>query len=637
MRFLVVVARLLPLTLSFVRDYRRWLFAGGPVERSEAFHERRAARLIATLAALGPTFVKLAQLFAGRADLIPEPYVSSLAQLVDSVPPAPLGRIRAIIASEYGEPVESVFESFDPEPIAAASLGQVYRATLKGGEPVAVKVLRPGVEKLVAKDVVAADRILALVERRWPLPHVRGLRGIVSEFARRVGDEMDFRLEAANAREVRRNFAGMPGVLVPRVHDELVRQRVLVLELMEGERIDRWMVAAQARRDAAHSSSGGNGARAPDEAGAVLAHVIELYMRMMLVDGLFHADPHPGNLMVSPDGELVVLDFGMVVRVPREQRWQLVKTVFAAIRKDADGVVAGFQALGMVEPTASPGVIRDLVVTLLALAEEYTTVPERVELLANEVMSTMYDWPVVLPPDLVYFARTAGLIEGLGVRYDHRFNAISFASPIALRMRVEIMRSLSQDAAALGEPDPVSGAARDVLESLFGGAVGGILGDLAVRALGVPGVGEGVAGLMEAWQRGRAARGAPPNSNLPPGRSNHVTHSLPSAPSPRRAGASVPPPSSHSAANDPLSSVVAIAGGILGTAFDVARRAGEAFTEALNEGVRPVESPRGSGANGNHREEHPPSVRSAHARLLADDEEASTEDYVEVSQEKIAD
>src|SRR5690606_35967337 len=186
---------------------------------------------------------------------------------------------------------------------------------------------------------------------------------IVAEFSRRVGDEMDFRLEAANAREMRRNFAGTPGVLVPRVHEAFVRQRVLVLELMEGIRIDRWMEAAQARDRAVRVASNGNGRPAPDAAGAVLSHVIELYMRMMLVDGLFHADPHPGDLFVSPDGELVVLGFGMVVRVPRQQRWQLVQTVSAAIRKDADGVVAGFQALGMLEPSASPGVIRELVVT----------------------------------------------------------------------------------------------------------------------------------------------------------------------------------------------------------------------------------------------------------------------------------
>src|SRR5690606_5827719 len=262
-----------------------------------------------------------------------------------------------------------------------------------------------------------------------------------------------------------------------------------------------WMATARQK--------GGSGSTAPYDTSAssgaaaerVLAHVIELYMSMMLVDGLLHAAPHPGYLFVAPDGSLVVLDFGMVVRVPHEQRWHLVQTVFAAIRSDADGVVTGFQALGMIEPSASPGVIRELVVTLLALAEQHTTVPERVELLANEVMSTMYDWPVVLPPDLVYFARTAGLIEGLGVRHDSRFNAIHFASPIALRMRGDIMRSLRADADAAGAGDPIGEAARKVLQEWFGDGVGGALGDVAARVLSVPGVGEGMAAVVGAWQR----------------------------------------------------------------------------------------------------------------------------------------
>jgi predicted unusual protein kinase regulating ubiquinone biosynthesis (AarF/ABC1/UbiB family) len=161
------------------------------------------------------------------------------------------------------------------------------------------------------------------------------------------------------------------------------------------------------------------------------------------VDGLFHADPHPGNLLVAPDGKIVLLDFGMVVPVPRETRWHLIQTVFAAIRKDVDGVVAGFEALGVIESDANPDVVRELVRTLLDLAHSRTTVPERIEmLLADQVMGTLYDWPVTLPREMVYFARAAALIEGLGVHYDPRFNPIVFSAPIALRMRRRILNSL---------------------------------------------------------------------------------------------------------------------------------------------------------------------------------------------------
>lgn len=578
----MVVARILPLALSFLRDHRRWLVGGAGVERSEAFHEQRADRVVATLIRLGPAFVKLAQLFAGRADLIPAPYVGRLSQLVDAVPPASLRHVRETIEQEYGAPVEEVFQHFDPIPVAAASLGQVHRAMVNG-ETVAVKVLRPGVEQLIPRDVAAADRLLTLVRRRWKNPHVRGLHGIVTEFGRRVGDEMDFRLEAANAREIRRNFEGTRGVAVPRVFEGLVRRRVLVLEFMEGTRIDRWMESAR-QRDLAARRASGNSGRTPDEAGEVLAHVIELYMRMMLVDGLFHADPHPGNLFVGPDRRLVVLDFGMVVRVPREQRWQLVQTVFAAIRREPDGVVQGFQALGMIEPGASLEVVRELVVTLLTLAEQHTTVPERVELLANEVMSTMYDWPVVLPPDLVYFARTAALIEGLGVRYDERFNPINFASPIAIRMRNEIFGSLRDDAEFVGASDPVSDMVRQLFERLLGREVGAVAGDAAVRVLEVPGVLEGVEMVRGAWSRLSAPRGGPPPNNNVARIPSASTTVSPPAESQLH---SPPPPPQDPQPSEVITTVAEAAGSMLGSAFGIARRAREAFLQELQPGVNP--------------------------------------------------
>jgi predicted unusual protein kinase regulating ubiquinone biosynthesis (AarF/ABC1/UbiB family) len=328
--------------------------------------------------------------------------------------------------------ISRAFSRFDAAPIAAASLGQVHRASYEGRE-VVVKVLRPGIEHLVASDVAAAQWILKLLERRFATnPHVRGFRVAVEEFALRIGDEMDFRKEAENAERIRANFAGNRRVMIPRIEPALVRQRVLVMEYMEGVRIDRVELAG-------HAGVVARRARSSD----IVATVMELYIQMMLVDGLFHADPHPGNLLVSPDGRIILLDFGMVVPVPRETRWHLIQTVFAAIRKDVDGVVAGFEALGVIELGADPAVVRELVRTLLELAHSRTTVPERIEmLLADQVMGTLYDWPVTLPREMVYFGRAAALIEGLGVHYDPRFNPIVFAAPIALRMRRRILASL---------------------------------------------------------------------------------------------------------------------------------------------------------------------------------------------------
>ena len=389
------------------------------------------------LAELGPTFVKMAQLFAGRADLLAPVYAQALTTLTDQVPMVPVDEIERILVQEYGARPDELFERFDREPLAAASLGQVHRARLDG-EEVVVKVLRPGVEALVAADVAASMRIVAVVERWWPNPHVIGTRIVIEEFARRVAEEMDFRREAAHAVAIRANFAGSPHVWIPRVIEPMVRQRALVLEYCAGRRVDRlddWV------RD---------GRIQPEP---LVRDVMELYATMMLVHGLFHADPHPGNMHVAADGRIILLDFGMVVRVPLELRRQLVAAIFAAIRRDPDALADSFHALGLVTTGADPDVIRRLAATLLAVAWQRSTTRERVELLADEVLAELFDWPIVLPSNLVYFARTAALIEGLGTHYDAHFNALAFASPIALSLRSRIMASLYPEGGA-PEIDP---------------------------------------------------------------------------------------------------------------------------------------------------------------------------------------
>ena len=426
MRLVVILWRLLPLALAFWRDHRRWLLFGGPALRTPADHERRARRLVASLAALGPTFVKMAQLFAGRTDLLAPVYARALTSLTDQVPQVPLAEIERVIREEYGAPPSELFERFDEVPIAAASLGQVHRAR-HAGEEVVIKVLRPGVEALVAEDVRVSQRIIALVERWWPNPHVVGTRVVIQEFAARVAEEMDFRQEAAHAVAIRANFAGSRGIWIPRVVEPMIRQRALVLEFCPGRRIDRldeWVAEGRVRPD------------------RLVREVMELYAKMMLVHGLFHADPHPGNMHVAEDGRLILLDFGMVVRVPLELRRQLVAAIFAAIRRDADALAESFHALGLVVTGADPDVIRRLAGTLLSVADQRNTTRERVELLADEVVAELYDWPIVLPSHLVYFARTASLIEGLGTHYDPHFNALAFATPIALSLRSRILASL---------------------------------------------------------------------------------------------------------------------------------------------------------------------------------------------------
>ncbi|HET6763039.1 MAG TPA: AarF/UbiB family protein, partial [Longimicrobiaceae bacterium] len=440
MRTLFLLFRLLPLALSFARDRRHLIFWGRPARRNAAFHERRAARLAHIIPTLGPAFVKIGQVFSARPDVVPEPYLGALAVLTDRVPPVPYAQIERELVLAYGAPVDEVFESFDREPLAAGSLGQVHRARY-AGEDVVVKVLRPGVEPLVAHDVRFVRQALAWVERVWHHPQLRGLRVALDEFERRIGDEMDFCKEAAYARAIGERFASNPRVIVPRVIDGMVRPRALVLEFMQGTRVDQIddLVAAGVV-----------------DAEGVMDAVVEAYIQMMLVDGIFHADPHPGNLLVRADGALVLLDFGMVIEVDPVERGHLVHTALAAVRGDADRVVEGFFQLGIVAPETDRETIRRLVALLLEMTERGAAVGEMQRALADEVMALLYDWPVVLTGEMTYFGRAVALIEGLGARHIPDFNPVRYVRPLLLRHRTAVLRAL----------EPADGEALDLATAL---------------------------------------------------------------------------------------------------------------------------------------------------------------------------
>jgi predicted unusual protein kinase regulating ubiquinone biosynthesis (AarF/ABC1/UbiB family) len=476
-RLVVMVARLGPLAVSFRRDHVRWIRWGGPTTRTPEFHAARAKRAVHAVAQLGPTFVKLAQIFSTRADLVAEPYLSTLGTLTDRVPPVPWPTLRAVLARAWGVDPDGVVDALDPVPLAAGSLGQVHRARHQGRE-VVVKILRPGVDAVVTRDVRLARRIVNWMYARFPHHHVLGFRVVLDEFAIHVREEMDFVREGYQCARMRERFADEPRLRIPEVVHELTRREVLVLEYLPGTRID----ALDAR-----IADGSVSAR------VLVETLIECYARMMLRDGVFHADPHPGNLLVDTAGRIILLDFGMVIDVDVKTRKALFDTTIAAIRRDPEGTTDGFFALGMVAPGTSRETMRDLVVALLDIAFSETAMVERARVLAERVLRELFAWPVVLPGELVYFARTAALIEGVGSRYDPNFNSIRTASPVVLRLRRELLSAL------VGDDGTRDTATR--LAATLGAVVGGaaaLFGVASARVAEAPAT-QWASGLVARW------------------------------------------------------------------------------------------------------------------------------------------
>ncbi|MDH3224887.1 MAG: AarF/UbiB family protein, partial [Gemmatimonadota bacterium] len=385
-----VFTALFPFLVSFLRDRKRWFLLGKPARRPQEHHKKRAARLTATIAALGPTFIKLAQLLSARADLFPEPYLGAIGTLQDQVPPSEPAKVIAVLTAALGQPLEEVFDSFETEPLAAASLGQVHRAT-RNGRDLAVKVLRPEVEDLVALDLDISFRLLFWLNILFPNHHVRGLTNVVREFSVKVREEMDFRVEAQNLARFRRNFGHDPRVRTPDVEEDLTRRRVLVMEFVEGTKIDHLGPLFE------------SGALRFEE---VMTSLTSLYLRMMMVDGFLHADPHPGNILVQSDGTLVILDWGMVVQVPRWTRESILNIALAVERENLDQVINGMYKLGMIAPDVSRGEIREAAIEVMDILSRARSISRaRVQELVQEIFDTFYTWPLMLPQELVYFFR----------------------------------------------------------------------------------------------------------------------------------------------------------------------------------------------------------------------------------------
>jgi predicted unusual protein kinase regulating ubiquinone biosynthesis (AarF/ABC1/UbiB family) len=444
-----VFTRLTPYMLAFLRDRRRFILVGSPVRRSEAHHQKRADRLADTVADLGPTFIKLAQILSARADIFPEPYLSAISRLQDQVPPDDPDTVIAVLEESLGSPVGEVFDDFDREPLAAASLGQVHAATLDGRE-VVVKVLRPGVEELVALDLDVSFRLLFWLNILFPNHHVRALTNVVREFSVKVREEMDFAQEADHIRRFQGFFPASSGVRAPRVVENLTRRRVLVMHRERGTKVTE----LQSRFD--------SGDLRFDD---FMERLTGAYLRMMLLDGFLHADPHPGNLLVAENGDIVILDWGMVLDVPRWTREAILNIALAVEREDLDAIINEMYGMGMISPEVSRGEIREAATEIMRIMERARdSNRERIQEIVQEIFDTFYTWPLMLPQELVYFFRTSALLEGVGLTYRPNFDGLGLVRRVVRGARDEILENTVKEPVAFAKD--LLAEANTVLRSL---------------------------------------------------------------------------------------------------------------------------------------------------------------------------
>ena len=409
-RFIRVTWRFLPLVIALLRDRRRFIIVGKSRTPSIDEQRHRANILLETLLALGPTFIKLGQLLSTRPDVLPPIYIDQLATLQDAVPPTPWSETASTIEDELG-PLDQRFSEFDTEAISGASLGQVYRASIDG-QPVAVKVRRPGVTRRVAIDVRVLSVAVPILTKFLDEARAFSLENLADEFATVIGEEMDYERERRMLVEIRDNFDGDPTIRIPAPIDTHCTGSILTMEYIDGIKITN----VEALDAAAIDRS------------VVAEHLERAYLQMVLEDGVFHADPHPGNLAVDPDGKIIFYDFGMSGRIPPEIRDEIIEFYLAVAERNTQGILDSMIALGTLSPTADRQLMGDVLELAIRDAQGEEIEDWRVEQIISRVESTMYEFPLRLPARLALVMRVATVAEGVCITLDPDFDFIEVAT-----------------------------------------------------------------------------------------------------------------------------------------------------------------------------------------------------------------
>lgn len=404
--------------------------------KSPHHRNRRAQWLVGTLLDLGPTFIKIGQSLSTRADLLPKEYVQALGKLQDKVPPFSPDEAIALIESELGNSIHTLYRDFDPYPLASASLGQVHKARLHTGEDVVVKVQRPGLERLFNLDFEILHRLVRFFQQYVPRLRKYDLEAIYHEFFDLLYKEIDYIHEGKNADAFRENFIGYPHIIVPTIYWRYTTKKILTLEYLPGIKIDDRQTM--------------------EACGVNTKEIIQLgiccYLKQLLQDGFFQSDPHPGNMAVSPEGSLIFYDFGTMTEVKPIAKDQMIKTFFAVLKKDTEEVISTLTYMGLIEPVPDMTPVRRLVSFTL---EKFTEKPielQAFDQLRSEIALMFEQQPFRLPSQMTFILKSLTTLDGIARSLDPEYNLLAASKPFITKLalsqqeRKSVMGELARQA-----------------------------------------------------------------------------------------------------------------------------------------------------------------------------------------------
>ncbi len=379
---------------------------------TESKLRREAIRLREMLTRLGPAFIKIGQALSTRPDLVPSVYLEELTYLQDQLPPFDNEIAFQFIQEELGLPPQQIYAELTDHPIAAASLGQVYRGRLNTGEEVAVKVQRPGLAASMALDMYILRRLAQIVMQNRP--NLRSdLVGIMDEFAARIFEEMDYTHEGQNAERFAELYGHLPDVYVPRIYWDYTGRRVLTMEWITGTKLTQPEVIRAQGIDA----------------GYLIEVGVQCSLRQLLEHGFFHADPHPGNLLATPDGKLAYLDFGMMSEVKPPQRYGLIEAVVHMVNRDFAGLAHDYVKLEFLTPDTDLTPIIPALGHVFGQALGASVAELNFKSITDQLSEVMYEYPFRVPAYYALIIRSLVTLEGIAIHVDPNFKVLSKAYP----------------------------------------------------------------------------------------------------------------------------------------------------------------------------------------------------------------